>query len=85
MPSAATWTDLEIITQSELRKTKKIPYEITYKQNLKYDTNKLIYKPEIDSQTQRTDLCLPREGREVGEGWVGSLGIADANYYIQAR
>ena len=51
MPSAATWTDLEIITQSELRKTKKIPYEITYKQNLKYDTNKLIYKTEIDSQT----------------------------------
>ena len=50
MPSTATWMDLEMITQSEPRK-RKIPYEITYKQNLKYDTNKLIYKTEIDSQT----------------------------------
>ena len=77
MPSTATWMDLEMITQSELRK-RKIPHEVTYK----YDTNKLIYKTEIDSQTQRTDLWLPREGREVGEGWVESLGIANANYYI---
>ena len=42
--------------------------------NLKYDTNKLIYKPETDSQTQRTDLQLPRESE---------LRLADANYYIQ--
>ena len=25
------------------------------------------------------------EGRgEVGEGWIGSLGLADANYYIES-
>ena len=41
--------------------------------NLKYDTNELIYKTETDSQTQRTDLLLPR-GRGVGEGWIGSWG-----------
>ena len=46
--------------------------------NLKYGTNELIYKTETDSQTQRTDLWLPR-GRGVGEGWIGSLGLADAN------
>ena len=35
--------------------------------NLKYDTNELIYKPKTDSQTQRTDLCLPRrEERRLG-------------------
>ena len=48
--------------------------------NLKYDTNGLIYKTEIDSQTQRTDLWLPKGS---GEGWTGSLGLVDANYYIQ--
>ena len=32
--------------------------------NLKYDTNKLIY--ETDSQTQRTDLWLPRERDKLG-------------------
>ena len=26
--------------------------------NLKYDTNELIYKTEIDSQTEKTDLRL---------------------------
>ena len=50
--------------------------------NLKYDTNEPNYETETDSQTQRTDLSLPR-GREVGEGWIGSLGLVDANYYIE--
>ena len=47
--------------------------------NLKYDTNALIYKTEIDSQ--RTDLRLPR-GME-GKGRTGSLGLIDANYYVE--
>ena len=29
--------------------------------NLKYDTNELIYKTEIDLQTQRRDVWLPKE------------------------
>ena len=45
--------------------------------NLKYDTNEPIYKTETDSKTEKTDLWL--WGRE---GWIGSLELADANYYI---
>ena len=30
---------------------RQIPYDITYMWNLKYDTNELIYKTQIDSQT----------------------------------
>ena len=48
--------------------------------NLKHDTNEHIYETDTDSQTHRTDLWLPR-GRGVAEGWIGSLGLADANYY----
>ena len=33
-------------------------YYITYRLNLKYDTNELIYKTEIDAQTEKTDLWL---------------------------
>ena len=48
-------------------------------QNLKKD-NKLIYKKETDSQTQRTNLWLGREGRlwgEVGWGvWDGQVHTA---------
>ena len=57
-------------------------YDTTCAWNLNYDTKKLIYKIETDSQTWRTDLWLP-EGWGVKERWTGSLGLADANYYIQ--
>ena len=40
--------------------------------NLKYDTNEPIYETETDSQTQRTDLWLPRW--RLGEGWIGVWG-----------
>ena len=83
MPLAATWMNLEIIILSEVSQMEKdISYNITYMWNLKEnDTNELIYKREADSQTQRTDLWLPRPGQ--GEGWSRSLGLADASYYAQ--
>ena len=67
--------------QSKSERETQIPY-ITYMWNLKHDTNELIYETETDSQTQRTDMWLPR-GRQDGEGWIGCLGLADAKYYIQ--
>ena len=66
---------------SKSERERQISYDITYMWNLKYDTNELIYETETDSQTQRTDLWLPR-GRGVGEGCTGRLGLADANYYM---
>ena len=55
---------------------------ITYVWNLKHGTNEPIYETKRGSQTQRTDLGVPREG---GEGWTVILGLVDANYYIQNR
>ena len=49
--------------------------------NLKYDTNELRTKQKC-THRQRTDLWLPRE-KGVGEGWIGSLGLADVSYYIE--
>jgi len=49
--------------------------------NLRYNTNVLIYETETDSQTERADFWLPK-GEKGGEGWTGSLGLADANWYI---
>ena len=70
---------LHQVTQVRKKKTKPIRYPYTW--NLKYDTNEPIYKTETDSQTQRTDLCLPKRTGE-GVGSTGSLGLVDANYYI---
>ena len=47
---AATWMNLEIIMLSKISQ-RQIPYDITYMWNLKYDTNELTYKTEIDPQT----------------------------------
>ena len=78
MPFAATWMDLEVIVLSEVRdyhtkwsqKERQTTYDITYTWNLKYDTNEPIYETEADSQTQRTDLWLPRGSRgEGGMDW----------------
>ena len=56
-------------------------YDITYMWNLIYGSDEPIYKTETDSQTWRTDLWLPR-GMWEGVGWMASLGLVDANYYI---
>ena len=71
MALATTWMDLEIILLSQVIQTEKdIEYNITYMWNLKNKTKlfKLfIYKTEIDSQIQKTDLWLPK-GKGGGEG-----------------
>ena len=54
MALAVTWMDLDTITLSEVSQTKKDKYHIISlmcRIFLKNDTNKLIYKTEIDPQT----------------------------------
>ena len=51
-PFAGTWMDLKSVILSEVSQTEKGKYDIPYTWNLKRnDTNKLIYKIEINSQT----------------------------------
>ena len=45
---------------------RQIPH-ITYMWNLKNKTNELIYKTETDSQTEKTNLWVPK-GKEEGKG-----------------
>ena len=71
MPIAATWMGLEIIVLSEVSQTERqMSYDITYMWNLKNDTNELIYKTEIDSQTLKTHLWLPK-GKGGGRDKLG--------------
>ena len=75
--------DLEIIILSEvIQEEKEIPYDIAYMSTQKYDTDQPIYKTETDSQTQRTDLWLPRRSVER-EGWTGKLRLSDVSFYKQ--
>ena len=81
MPSASVWMQLEMITLGEVsQKEEVIPYVITYTRNLKYDTHEPTYKAEVDWQTQRTDVRLPRgEGQQC----TGSSGLAGADGHTQ--
>ena len=69
MPFAATWMGLEVIIPNEVSQ-RNVPNNVTCMQNLKYNTNELIYKAETDSQTQRMNLWLP-EGKGVGRNSQG--------------
>ena len=56
MPFAMTWSDLEIIILSEVSQKEKDKYHtisfICGRSKKKNDTNELIYKTEIDPQTE---------------------------------
>ena len=66
MPFAATGMDPEIIILSEISQRRTNIWYRLYVESKKNDTNELIYKTEIDSQTQKTNLWLPKGKR--GEG-----------------
>ena len=73
--------DQKIIILSEVnQKERQIPYDIIYMWNLKNDTNELLNETETDSQREHTCGC--HRGKVVGQGEIGDLGLADANYYI---
>ena len=53
--------DLEIIILSEISQKERDKYHISPIYGIfKNGTNELIYKTEIDSQTQKTNLWLPQ-------------------------
>ena len=47
---------------------------------LKDNTDELIYKTEIDSQTQKTNIWLPKG--KCGEGQIKTMRPTDTHYYI---
>ena len=52
--------------QNKSERERQIPYNITYVESKKNDTNELIYEMEIESKMQKTNTCSPRGdgGRE---------------------
>ena len=67
--------------QNKSKRESQTLYDITYMWNLKYDTNELIYETWTHRHREQTCGCQRGEGME--EGWTGSLGLVDANYYIE--
>ena len=76
MPTAATRTDLEIITPGEVGR-KQIPRDTTYTWNLKYDTD----GPINEQKHRQNSLVARRVGTEGGT--QRGLRSADISFYIQ--
>ena len=67
--------DLEIIILCEVSQ-RQILYDITYMWNLnKNNTSEIIYKTEIDSQTYKTNLWLPKGKAGAGINWEFGIKI----------
>ena len=64
LPFTPTWVNLENIILSEVNQTEKDKYDIICMWNLKNNKNKLTYKTEIYSQTQKTNSVTKEERRE---------------------
>ena len=76
MSFAATWMDLEIIILNEVTQDNDKYYMISLICGIfKNDISELIYKTEIDSQTQKTNLPLPKGIIGGGKGINQELGI----------
>ena len=58
---------------------KEIPCDVTYMWNLKYGTGEPTYRRNglADMESR-----LVVEGEREGVGWIGSLGLGNANYCI---
>ena len=52
MPFVATWMHLEIIILNRSDRERQISHSITHVESKKKDTNELIYKTEVDLQTE---------------------------------
>ena len=76
MSFAATWMDLETLILSEASQKEKDKYHIS-----------LIYRAQMNLSTEKKIMDLENrlvvaKGEGKGVGWLGSLGLLDANYCI---
>ena len=54
---------------------------ISHMWSLKYETNELIYKTATDIKDVENRTVIAKEV-ELGKEWIGSLGLANANYHV---
>ena len=82
MPFAATWMDLEIIILSRVSQKEKDRYHmISLICGIQIMTQMNLSTEQKQSHRYREQTCGCQWGG-VEEGWIGSMGLVDVNYYI---
>ena len=86
MPFAATWMHLEIIILNEGSQKEKDKYHVILLiHGIRNRTQMNLPTQQKQTQRHRKQTCGGQGGEELGEGWMGSLGLADANYSIENK
>ena len=84
MPFATTWMYLEMIRPRKSERERHIPDATACMRNLSGDTDEHLWETETDAgHREQTWGCQGVGRRGSGEGWAGSLGLADANCLVQ--
>ena len=77
MPLAATWMELKTLILSEVSQKEKDKYLlIAHIWNLIYDTMKVSMEKKLMDLENR---LMVAKGEGDGVGWMGTLGLIDAN------
>ena len=81
---AATWIDLEIIILGEVGQKEKDKYHmISLICGMTHTMTQMnLSTKQKQTHRHREQTCGCQGGGVWGEGLFGSLGLADANYYI---
>ena len=81
MPFAATWMELETLILSEVKqeRERQIPYDTTYIWNRNIAQMNLSTETKIMDMENRLGVA---KGEGEGVGWVGNLGLTEANYCL---
>ena len=83
MPFLATWMDLEITILSEVSQKEKDKYHmISIIRGIQNMTQINLSTKQKQTHRRREQICGCQGGGGEGEGWTGSWGLVDANYYI---
>ena len=83
VPFAATWIQLEIIVLSEVSRKEKDKYHmISLICEIENMTQMNLSMKQKWIHRHREQTCVCQGWGRAGEEWIGSLGLADASYYI---
>ena len=81
IPYEATWMDLEIVILSEVNQTEEDKYyTVSHTCGIQNTTQVNIPTKQKQTHRHRRQTCGCQGGGRCGER--GSLGLAEANYYI---
>ena len=83
MPFAAQWMDLEIIILREVSQAEKDKYHmISFICGIYNATQMNLQTKQKQTHRYREETCGCPGKEGFGDGWIGSLGLEGANYYV---